>query len=61
MAWVYVSYTPWNMLDIPQQNPLKYAFIGIEEGHKICEFDRNWPSGYRDTRCWKQQVSGSCK
>ena len=27
---VYVRYTPWNMLDIPQQNPLKYGFSGIE-------------------------------
>ena len=27
---VYVRYTPWNMLDIPQQNPLKYDFSGIE-------------------------------
>ena len=27
---VYVRYTPWNILDIPQQNPLKYGFSGIE-------------------------------
>ena len=27
---VYVRYTPWNVLDIPQQNPLKYGFSGIE-------------------------------
>ena len=27
---VYVRYTPWYMLDISQQNPLKYGFSGIE-------------------------------
>ena len=29
---VYVRYTPWYkiMLDIPQQNPLKYGFSGID-------------------------------
>ena len=33
----------------------------VYKGHIICEFDRNWPSGYRDTRGWKWQISGSCK
>ena len=28
---VNVRYTLWNMLDMPQQNPLKYGFSGIEE------------------------------
>ena len=28
---VYVRYTSWNMLDIPQQNPLKCGFSGIEK------------------------------
>ena len=27
-------------------------------GHKICKFDRNQSSSYRD---WKQWLSGSCK
>ena len=27
---VYVRYIPWNMLDIPQKNPLTYGFSGIE-------------------------------
>ena len=28
---VYVRYTPWNILDITQQNPLKeYGFSGME-------------------------------
>ena len=30
MAWGNVRYTPCNILDIPQQNPLKYGFSGIE-------------------------------
>ena len=29
MAWVYVGYIPWNMLNITQQNLLKYGFSGI--------------------------------
>ena len=30
--WIgqYVRYTPHNMLNIPQQNPLKYDFSGVE-------------------------------
>ena len=27
---VYIRYTPWNMLDVPQQNALKYSFSRIE-------------------------------
>ena len=27
----------------------KYGMLGrVYGGHKICEFDRNWPTGYRD-------------
>ena len=33
----------------------------VYRGHKIRKFDRNWLSGYRDTRGWKWQVSGSYK
>ena len=29
LGW-YVRYHPCDMLDIPQQNPLKYGFSGLE-------------------------------
>ena len=29
-VYIRYIYTPWNMLDIPQQDPLKYGFSGIE-------------------------------
>ena len=35
--------------------------VYVHGGHKICKFNTNHPSSYRDTRCWKQQLSGSCK
>ena len=30
MGYVYVTYIPLNMLDIPKQNPSKYGFSGVE-------------------------------
>ena len=36
---------------------LWYVGSRIYGGHKICEFDINWPSGYRDTRGGKQQIA----